>query len=279
VFQLRELLVRATKRGNYTYTAVSLFCVIATVVSAASTTIANHTVVNNLVIRKRDVPGRLVQSAARPLTGLEDRVTLRATALDRAKAPYNQLFDFMPDNGTDWIFVPEEWNNTWVGECAFNKYPAVDLVVLSSPSLYYQDMVPTLDTFIPTWATLDRTKQGYGPIFSPQAQNTNYTGACRDCLITYVFGSAPYSGNESLPTTNISFANILLHNIGFGNGNGTYFMNTSFKSDVHVAECTFNNSFFSNDQAKADEGLYDFVALAITEVSFFPMKQLMRANL
>lgn len=254
------------RRGHFSYAIVSLICVIATVVSAASTTIANHSVAEHPTIRRMDVPGRLADTAAPPVAGLDDRVALRVKALDHAQAPLNQLFDFIPDEGTDWMFVPEEWNNTWVGECAFRKYSAVDLEVLSTTSYWYQDLVPSLATYIPAWATVDPTKQGATPISSLQGKEMNATGAIRDSLITYVFGSAPYFGNTSLLTTNVSFVNILLHEIGLGVDGS--FMNTSFKSDIHVAECTLNNSHPNPDQARADEGHYDYAASALVQVSY-----------
>jgi len=43
-------------------------------------------------------------------------------------------------------------------------------------------------------------------------------------------------------------------------------MNTAFKSDVHVAECTFNNTSPSGDQAGADDGLYNISAQAVSSV-------------
>ena len=63
--QLRGLLLRAVKRGNVSFVTVSLLCVAATIVNAASTTITNHTVVKNVVIRETNVPGRLVQRVVR----------------------------------------------------------------------------------------------------------------------------------------------------------------------------------------------------------------------
>jgi len=266
IFQLRGILFRGLRRGHFSYVTVSLFCIAAAIVSAASTTIANHTVVRHLVIRRTDVPGRLAHYSP-TLSGLYDRVLERAQALDHAQAPYDQLFDFIPDDDTNWVFSQEEWNNTWLGDCAFHKYPAVDLVVLSTNvSNNYQDLVPALGTVLPSWATLDPEKQGAAGIHS-SGPTTNLTGVWRDSLWTYVFGSAPYAGNESLQTVNISFANFLIHDVG--RGNGTMYMETAFKSDVYVVECTFNNTSLNLDQPRADEGQYDTVATTLVNVSIW----------
>ena len=113
----------------------------------------------------------LFRGSSESLAGLDDQVASRIQALDRAQAPLDQLFDFVPDDTTNWVFVQEEWNNTWLGECAFHKYPAVDLMVLNNTSVMYQDVLPGLGTLLPTWATLDPSKQGYAniPGFLPRA--------------------------------------------------------------------------------------------------------------
>lgn len=260
------MLFRALRRGNVSYVIVSLFCVAAAIVSAAATTIANHTVVQHTVIRRTNVSGRVAQSNTPGLAGLLDRITERVDALNRAHAPIDQLFDFIPDDDSNWVFVSAEWNNTWLGNCSLHKYPAADLMVLNTVSPWYQDLVPALGPLLPPWATVDPNKQGSAPIASTQGVQTNNTGAWRDVLLTFTFGSAPSSGNASLSTTNISFANILVHDVGIG-GNGTLFLPTAFKSDVHVAECTFNNTSPNENQARADEGDYGDVAKAISSVS------------
>jgi hypothetical protein len=273
VFQLREMLLVAFRQGYFSYVVVSLFCVAAAIVSAASTTIANHTIVKNSVVRRTDVSGRLAQERIPQLTGLNERVTERAQALERAGAPHDQLFDFMPDDYINWVYVPEEWNNSWKGQCVFHKYPAVDLVVHSTMSLVFQDLVPALGPLLPSWATLDPDKQGLAAVNSPQGNSMNNTGATRDGLLTYVFGSATIYGNDTLPTTNISFANFLAHDIGHGS-NGTWFTETALKSDVYVAECTFNNTAPGDDQALANDGGYVDAASALTSVSVDLIKQL-----
>ena len=130
----------------------------------------------------------------------------------------------------------------------------------------YQDLVPALGTVLPSWATLDPEEQDADSIFT-LGPTTNQTGVWRDYLWTYVFGSAPYAGNESLQTVNISFANFLIHDVGVGSG--TTFMETVFKSDVYVVECTFNNTSLNLDQPMADEGQYGNVANILTNVSIW----------
>lgn len=266
VFELREMLFRAIRRGHFSFVMVSLFCIAAAILSAAATTIANHTVVKNVVVRKTVVPGRLSWRDVSPLGGLDARVASRVKALDQAKAPLDQLFDFVPDDNTNWAFVRKEWNNTWLGKCDFYKYADVDLEVLSTPFLFYQDVLPGLGTVLPPWATLDKTQQGFRLIVASHDTNTkNDTGAYRDLLFNYAFGTAPDAGGDSVSTTNISFANVLVHNIG--RGNGTIFMDTQFRSDIHVAECSFNNSSPNVDQARADNGQYNNSINAVMGVS------------
>jgi hypothetical protein len=65
---LRGVLLRAIGRGHLSFVTVSLFCIIAAVINAASTTITNHAVVQHLINRKNNVSGRLAQY---PVSGIE----------------------------------------------------------------------------------------------------------------------------------------------------------------------------------------------------------------
>ena len=239
VFELRSTLARSLFRGEIFYTLASLVCIVVTIISAASTSIANRTVESNIVTRSALVSGRLVDQF-NTIDGATVEIAARVQALDYANAPHEQLFDFVPDDASRWIFVAQEWNNTWQGHCSFYLYPAVDLrVYTSNSSNKFQDEIPLLSTVLPRWATADSTRQGTDHTGFYYDPNNNGTGAFRDSLITYVFGSVPNVGNFT--SMNISLANVLLHDVGQTSSGD--FEETSFKSDVHVAECTmFNNT-------------------------------------
>lgn len=164
VYELRGIITHALKERQFSYVTASLFCVAAAVISAMSTPIANHAVTPHTVTRKIDVSGVLATNTTL-LYSIYDQVPLYAQALDRAGAPLEQLFDFIPNlderSSRHWLFVDEEWNNTWQGNCSYDIHPAVDLRVLdiSPPGFLdeciYQYVIPALGSVIPAWATLD----------------------------------------------------------------------------------------------------------------------------
>ena len=241
VFELRSTLARNLFRGEIFYTLTSLACIVVAIISAASTSIANRTVDSNSVPRSALVSGRLVTSEHNSLSGATVKIAARVQALDHANAPLEQLFDYVPDDASGWIFVGQEWNNTWQGRCSYHFYPAVDLHVYSTNSSSFQDEIPLLSTFLPQWATVDPTRQGTDYSGFYHDPNNNGTGTYRDNLNTYIFGSVPDAGGfRDFTSINISLANVLLHNVG--KTSSGKFQETSFKSDVHVVECMFNNT-------------------------------------
>jgi hypothetical protein len=241
VFELRNLLSRALVRGDYPYVVASIVCVFAAIVGAASTTISNHAIVRNAVVRNETVPGTLVTLEHTSLTGAVVDVNSRVKALDKANAPLDQLFDFVPHDNSSWVYVPSQWNNSWKGECNYNKYEAVDLVVHPANGSTYQEEVPLLGNYLPYWATLNSTNQGtdYSGAFKGAVENG--TGAWINLMLTYAFGSTPDSelGFRS-SAVNLSFANFLAHEVA--RDPDTAFMTTAFKSDVHVVDCIFTNA-------------------------------------
>ena len=273
VIQLRSVITRALVDGHLFYVFASIICVVVAIISAASTTISNHAIASNIVIRQSVVQGRLVTSEHSSLSSGGSagmNVSARVKALNKANAPLTQLFDFTPDDSSGWVFDDHEWNNTWQGNCTYSKYPAVDLVVYPTNSTNYQDEVPLLGKWLPEWATVDPNKQGtaYSGFYTDAL--TNGTGDWRDQLVTYAFGSGNGSNfalGTRVSSLNISFANYLAHHIG-RDPNTTYLL-TSFTSDVHVVECTFYNSVPAiEDQAHPDTGNYVNAATYVASVSF-----------
>jgi len=271
VFELRSMLARSLFGGEIFYTLASLACIVVAIINAASTSIANHTIQSNILNRTGLVSGRLV-SQFNTIDGATVELAARVQALEHANAPLEQLFDYVPNDTSRWIFVGQEWNNTWQGNCSYHLYPAVDLHIYSTNSSKFQDEIPLLSTVLPQWATVDRTRQGtdYSGFYANLDNNgteTNDTGAYRDNIITYIFGSVPNDGG--LPNTtsiNISLANVLLHNVGIPPSGR--FQETYFKSDVHVVECTFNNTVPGFvDQAYATTGHYANAVANVAEVS------------
>ncbi|TDL15307.1 hypothetical protein BD410DRAFT_902659 [Rickenella mellea] len=249
VFDLRAILARAVYQRNTLFFIASIACVGAAIVSAASTTTANNTFVRNRVIPHRVVDGRLVTHEHASLSGAVVNVTSRAEALAKAQAPLNQLFDFAPDDSSEWVFVAEQWNNTWTGNCTFSMHPAVDLVVYPTNSSNFQDEVPLLGSYLPQWATIDPTRQGtaYSGFYTG-AGVVNDSGAWRDLLVI-----------------NISFANFLAHNVGRYSTSSDGFVQSSLKSDVYVVECILTNSAPGiEDQAYADSVAAPVVQMRIS---------------
>jgi hypothetical protein len=63
-FELRGILARALKKGDFAFVFVSMFCVVTSIVGAASTVISNRAVGNNTIVRDTIVQGRLAGNAA-----------------------------------------------------------------------------------------------------------------------------------------------------------------------------------------------------------------------
>lgn len=275
-FELRGILYRALKKGDFAFVFVSTFCIITAVVGAASTLISNHAVEINTVVRDALVQGRLVTNEHTSVSGASARVSARVDALKRANAPLDELFDFVPGDDSAWIYKASQWNNTWKGSCSFAKHEAVELVVYPTNSTAYQDEIPLLGNYIPSWATTDRSKQGVAYAGFYVGAAINGTGAWRDLVVTYVFGSAPV--NEvgfREQATNISIVNYLAHHIARDNRGDSTYLETRFRSDVHTAECRFVNAAGDGgitDQASPDGGSYASAAgniAAVSSTSFY----------
>lgn len=269
-FEIRNILARAVIKGEIFYVLASIFCIFAASISAASTTISNHTIVSNSVTRESTVPGILVTSEHTTLSGALVDVTTRINALNKANAPLEELFDFVPSDDVNWIYSPEQWNNSWRGKCSYIMHPAVDLIVYPTNSSKYQDEVPLLGNWLPQWATVDPTKQGtyYVGFFVDAA--INGSGKWGDLIVTYAFGSVPSGGlmhfNYTTPIK-FSLANYLAHDIA--RDPYSTFLQTAFKSDVHVVDCTFNHiGPGSADESNLHSGQYANVAQNVGDVSF-----------
>ena len=136
-----------------------------------------------------------------------------------------------------------------------------------------KDEVPMLGDYIPSWATVDPSRQGVFHAGFYDGEKENGTGAWSDLVVTYVFGSSPV-GQVGLPerNTNLSIVNYLAHHIardGFGN---SFYLESKFRSDIHTAECQFVRAVgvnISDDRnySAADGGFYQNAAESISSVS------------
>jgi hypothetical protein len=274
-FELRGILAKALMKGDFSFVFTSTFCIVAAVVGAASTVISNSAVGTNTVIREAVVPGLLANNGSDSTEGQLVELLARVDALTRADAPLDELFDFIPSDDSKWTYKPSQWNNTWKGNCSFAKHESVELVVYPTlNSTAYQDEVPRLGNYIPSWATVDQSKQQVVSIGYYEDAAANGTGAWRDIVKTYVFGSAPDStpAGFSELNTNISIVNYLAHHIARDNRGTSTYLETSFRSDVHTVECRFVSAVDGiADQSRADVGLYANAAenIAVVSTPFF----------
>jgi len=270
VFELRHVLIRALIHGHYFFVLASIFCFVVASVGAASTVISNYSVVINPVIRNAIVPGQNVTHFHNSARGALLEVSNRVKALDRANAPLDELFDFVPNDNFHWVYRASQWNNTWKGTCTFTKHEAVELVVYPTNSSQYQVEAPLLGNYIPRWATENATKQGtdYAGFYESNA-NINNTGSWTNILVSYFFGSSPDNDATFLArTSNISIVNYLAHGIGIS-ATGAY-VETAFRSDIHVVECGFVNTLENGTiyQANGAGGSYTSAVQGITGVIF-----------
>jgi hypothetical protein len=244
VLELRSVLIKSLTKGELFFFFASLACVVAAVLSAASTLIANRTVVSNVVVRTALVPGLLSQrswfSTQAPIVELVSRID----ALDKANAPLEELFDFVPFDGSGWLYMAEQWNNSWHGQCSYYLYPAVDLVVLPSDSPAVVDRVPSLLNWLPQWVAANDTSQG-SDFSGYLGVDGNNTGSFQDLIVTYIFRNpvdirTATNTGPSVPAANVSLVNFLVHHVG-RDGQG-HFVPTSIRSDVHVVDCAWENA-------------------------------------
>ena len=49
------------------------------------------------------------------------------SSLDKAGFPRDQLLDFMPDSSQDWVYVANQWNNSWRASCDYTPPTSIDL--------------------------------------------------------------------------------------------------------------------------------------------------------
>jgi len=271
-FKLRGILTRALEKGDFAFVFVSTFCVVTSIMGAASMVISNHAIGNNTIVRDAIVQGWLVTSDFNaPSMGAMVWVSTMVAALRRVNAPLDELFDFVPGDDTQWIYKPSQWNNTWKGNCSFAKCEAAELELRPSRSSAYQNEVPLLRNYIPSWATVNITNQGVSDIPFYVDREINGTGSYRDVIRMYVFGSARVGELDKMERNmNIAIVNFLAHHIGINNTAGFDFSQTRFHSDIHITECQFANAVAdggTRDQASANRGTYDIAALHISNVS------------
>ena len=111
--------------GHFFYTLASVFCVISAVISAAHTTISNHVIITNSIMQQSTAIGCLVTREHTVLSGAIVNVSSQVNILNRANAPLNELFDFVPNEDVTWVYEVSQWNNTWCGECDYAKHLSI----------------------------------------------------------------------------------------------------------------------------------------------------------
>jgi hypothetical protein len=259
--ELRNVFWGCLSKREFSFVLASFACVAAIVLSAGSTAISNRAVVSNIVDRVALVPGHLAENDWDSFPVATPNVTSRLHALENANAPIEELFDFIPDDASDWKYMAKEWNNSWHGRCTYSTYPAVDLVVVPTDSSMFQDEIPSLGQCLPSWTSESSTIQERQQSGCSSDNHMNFTYAWHDDLITYAF-----STKSDASPFRISFVNLLLHHIG-EDSSGRY-VQAGLKSDVHVADCIFENTSLATEhQARA--GGYLFSALLnVASVSF-----------
>jgi hypothetical protein len=264
--ELRSIILHGIFKKEHLFVVTSLACIFLAIISAASTAIANRTIVRNVVARKFNLSGTGVRSdwadGIVPVSILKSRVG----ALDNAGAPLEEIFDFVPDDTSNWLYVKEEWDNSWRGKCSYQLHPSVDLVVVPTDKPRFSGSVPALATVLPSWVTMNSSTGQYmdSSCYSLKGA-VNGSGSFRDCLLTYAFNNPPDIPNVTNDHNNISLVNILLHEIGT-NASG-YVVQTAFKSDVHVADCMFQNAYPEKERRARGGGMLMDTVISVDQVS------------
>jgi len=72
-------------------------------------------------------------------------------SLEKSAFPLDQLLDYLPDTGIDWVYNAEEWNSTYLANCKFTPHTsiAVNLTGIHTDSVYWlYDEIPALWTIL-----------------------------------------------------------------------------------------------------------------------------------
>jgi hypothetical protein len=267
-YEMRGLLVRYLLHKEFIYPLASSACIAAAIVGACSTAIANFAVQTNTVRRYAIVNGDLASNNFDYIYNHVVAVNARIQALNKANAPLDELFDFAPDDNSNWVYVAEEWNNTWRGNCTYLTHEGVELVLKSTNSSNFQDEVPALGAWLPQWVMANSSQQGTSYISTRMpAAVGNVTRRFGDEFILYAFGN--YSA--AISSAKFSFANVLIPNATLSSQDK--YLETAAKSDVHVAECTLHKTAQEGmDRAQGEaQGYKTFKAFADNIVAVNPL--------
>jgi hypothetical protein len=237
VYDGRKILLWAFSRREFVFILSSLACILVAVITAASTAIANQTVVNNVLTRPTVVRGQLPTSQAQPPLGFATvEMAARIKALDDANFPVEGLLDFVPDDTSGWVYRAADWNNSWRGRCIYSTHRGVDLTIFPTNSTRSQDEVPGLGAFLPSWVSANSTQQQ--PFHSGIGSDnyTNHSIVWQDMLVTWAYLG---QSDSDIFMFNVSLVNFLVDRVGAYPGGG--YVETGFRSDVYIASCGFEN--------------------------------------
>jgi hypothetical protein len=239
VYDYRRILFWALSRRQFTFILSSLACIFVAIITAASTAIANQAVVNNVLTRLTAIQGQLpTTSQAQPPLGFATvEMAARIKALDAALFPVEELLDFVPDDTSGWVYRAADWNNSWHGRCTYSVHHGVDLTIFPTNSTHSQDEVPALSAFLPPWVSANSSEQASFHSGIGTDNYTNHSIVWEDMLVTWV-----YLGqlDSDISTLNVSLVNFLVDRVGAYPGGG--YVETGFRSDVHIASCVFENA-------------------------------------
>ena len=95
-------------------------CIQSVIVLCLSTTallsapIARYSTQNTSIIVPKQIMGLLANRGLSDIINAILQWNTTITSLDRARFPYNQVLDYLPDSDTrfPWVYKPEEWNNS-----------------------------------------------------------------------------------------------------------------------------------------------------------------------
>lgn len=202
--------------GHWAVLAQSFVIVIFSVTTLISGPIARYASRRTSTTIDQEVPGWLATRSHN--SNADDQVmwNLTLTSLDRAGFPLDEVLDYLPDTSTQWLYHPEEWNNSWSLVCRSTDSTAVAITMTNDCSGFLAK-IHGRETVVPSVRYSDYVWNAHGDYYVNQ---TLY----RDILMfTYAANYTEYDNDTDIyHRVSMSLAALHMHNAPKNTTEGSY---------------------------------------------------------
>jgi hypothetical protein len=147
------------------HTKIFVQCLVITVfalVTLFSGPIARYSTRMTQTVIQKDVDGLLASRYDNSMADTQHTWNLTMERLIEADFPTTQVLDYIPDLSNDWVYHPEEWNNSWTLSCKPSKQTAFEFSLTNNCTTFqseFEDMIqkvipmgPNSDYFYADWS-------------------------------------------------------------------------------------------------------------------------------